>query len=147
MDTWLIVILGVLGGLVGASVLALWLFWSRRRVARDLLERIGALPWRARTQLAGELFRDPRVPLALRLAMPLLVIYLLLPLDLIPDFIPIIGQVDDLIVIALVAGLLLRALPVDVIGEHISELEAEYGEFIEAEGSTPPSKTLGPGRA
>jgi uncharacterized membrane protein YkvA (DUF1232 family) len=56
--------------------------------------------------LVRRLLRDPRVPRARKLALGLLVAYLLFPLDLIPDFLPVIGQLDD----ALVAGLALRGL-------------------------------------
>jgi uncharacterized membrane protein YkvA (DUF1232 family) len=145
MNEWLIGLTIVAVFLLAIGLTAIWLFWSRRRRARELMERIGALPWRAKTQLAGELFRDPRVPVAVRIAMPLLVLYLVLPIDLIPDFIPVIGQVDDLILIVLVAGLLLRAVPMDVVWGHIEELELAYGDFIEGEARQPADRFLGPG--
>jgi uncharacterized membrane protein YkvA (DUF1232 family) len=56
--------------------------------------------------LVRRLLGDPRVPRARKLALGLLVVYLAFPLDLIPDFLPVIGQLDD----ALVAGLVLRGL-------------------------------------
>jgi uncharacterized membrane protein YkvA (DUF1232 family) len=145
MNEWLIGLTVVVLVLLAMGLTAIWLFWSRRRRARELMERIGALPWRAKTQLAGELFRDPRVPLAVRIAMPLLVLYLVLPIDLIPDIIPVIGQIDDLILIVLVAGLLLRAVPMDVVWGHIDDLELAYGDVIEGEARSPAERFLGPG--
>ena len=71
--------------------------------------------------------------------------YLVLPIDLIPDFIPVIGQIDDLILIVLVAGLLLRALPVEVVGEHIERIEAEQSDVIDGEARAAATEYLGPG--
>lgn len=56
--------------------------------------------------LIRRLLRDPRVPRLRKLSLGLLVAYLACPIDLIPDFLPVIGQLDD----ALVAGLVLRGL-------------------------------------
>jgi uncharacterized membrane protein YkvA (DUF1232 family) len=56
--------------------------------------------------LVRRLLGDPRVPRTRKLALGLLVAYLVFPLDLIPDFLPVIGQLDD----AVVAGLVLRGL-------------------------------------
>ncbi len=53
-------------------------------------------------RLAWKLFRDPRVSKATKVLIPgIAVAYLLLPIDVIPDFIPVIGQLDDLAIIAL----------------------------------------------
>jgi uncharacterized membrane protein YkvA (DUF1232 family) len=137
MEALLFALLCTLAVLLAIAAIVLWLIYSRRRIAMELMRQIGALPWRGKAQLAGALFKDPRVPLLLRVAMPLLVAYLVLPLDLIPDIIPIIGQIDDLIVIIFVAGLFLRAMPVEVIREHIAEVEAEYTDVIEGEVRPP----------
>jgi uncharacterized membrane protein YkvA (DUF1232 family) len=56
--------------------------------------------------LVRRLLRDPRVPRARKLALALLVAYLACPIDLIPDFLPVVGQLDD----ALIAGWVLRGL-------------------------------------
>jgi uncharacterized membrane protein YkvA (DUF1232 family) len=52
--------------------------------------------------LVTRLARDPRVPLRRKLLLLGLVGYLALPFDLVPDFIPIAGQLDDAIIVALV---------------------------------------------
>jgi uncharacterized membrane protein YkvA (DUF1232 family) len=53
-------------------------------------------------RLAWKLFRDPRVSRATKFLIPgIAVAYLLLPIDILPDFIPVLGQLDDLAVIAL----------------------------------------------
>jgi uncharacterized membrane protein YkvA (DUF1232 family) len=52
--------------------------------------------------LVARLARDPRVPRRRKLLLLAVVGYLALPLDLVPDFIPVAGQLDDAIVVALV---------------------------------------------
>ena len=57
-------------------------------------------------RLLGRLARDPDLPRGVRLRLWLLGIYLLSPLDLVPDFLPVVGQLDD----ALLAGWALRSV-------------------------------------
>jgi uncharacterized membrane protein YkvA (DUF1232 family) len=68
--------------------------------------------------LGRRLLRDPRVPRLRKVALALLVVYLACPIDLIPDFIPVIGYLDD----ALIAGWALRGLirgaGAEVLREH-----------------------------
>ena len=53
-------------------------------------------------RLAYKLFRDPRVSKMTKYAIPgVVAAYLLLPIDLLPDFVPVLGQLDDLAIIAL----------------------------------------------
>ncbi len=53
-------------------------------------------------RLAWKLLRDPRVSKATKILIPgLAAAYLLLPIDILPDFIPVLGQLDDLAIIAL----------------------------------------------
>jgi uncharacterized membrane protein YkvA (DUF1232 family) len=44
--------------------------------------------------------RDPRVPRHVKATLGLVVLYLLMPFDLVPDFIPVAGQIDDAILVA-----------------------------------------------
>lgn len=59
--------------------------------------------------------RDPRTPLAVRLLALLVAAYALSPIDLIPDFIPVIGYLDDLLIVPLGLALVVRLTPPDVI--------------------------------
>ena len=61
--------------------------------------------------------RDPRTPLAAKLIAGLVVAYALSPIDLIPDFIPILGYLDDLILVPLGIALCLRLIPPPVLAE------------------------------
>jgi uncharacterized membrane protein YkvA (DUF1232 family) len=62
--------------------------------------------------------RDPRVPWYARVLGALIVAYALSPIDLIPDFIPVIGYLDDLVLVPLGLMLMLRLIPADVLAEH-----------------------------
>jgi len=55
--------------------------------------------------------RDPRTPMAARIIAALVVAYALSPIDLIPDFVPVLGYLDDLIIVPLGLALVLRLIP------------------------------------
>lgn len=62
--------------------------------------------------------RDKRTPTLARLLALLVAAYALSPIDLIPDFIPILGYVDDVILIPLSVWLVLRLIPAELIAEQ-----------------------------
>ena len=68
--------------------------------------------------LFRRLLADPRVPRGPKLALAASIAYLALPFDLIPDFIPVAGQLDDAIVVVLVLRLLLRGGGALLLREH-----------------------------
>ena len=73
-------------------------------------------------------YKDPRMPWYARLSAALVVGYAFSPIDLIPDFIPVLGYLDDLILVPLGAALVLRMIPPDVLAESrdkASELMSE----------------------
>lgn len=59
--------------------------------------------------------RDPRTPLLVRLLALMVAAYALSPIDLIPDFIPVIGYLDDLLLLPLGLWLVVRLTPPEVI--------------------------------
>lgn len=59
--------------------------------------------------------RDPRTPLHVRLLALLVAAYALSPIDLIPDFIPVIGYLDDLVLIPLGVALVVKLTPPEII--------------------------------
>ena len=61
--------------------------------------------------------RDPRTPWLAKAVIAGVVAYALSPVDLIPDFIPVIGYIDDLILIPLGVALAIRLTPVEIIEE------------------------------
>jgi uncharacterized membrane protein YkvA (DUF1232 family) len=62
-------------------------------------------------------YRDPRVPWYARLFIICVVAYAFSPLDLIPDFVPILGYLDDLLLLPLGIALAIRLIPPDVLAE------------------------------
>jgi uncharacterized membrane protein YkvA (DUF1232 family) len=68
--------------------------------------------------LVKRLLADPRVPRSRKVLLVLLVGYLALPFDLVPDFIPVVGQLDDAIIAGLVLRIVLRGAGPDLIVEH-----------------------------
>ena len=66
----------------------------------------------------ARLARDPRVPRRRRLVLLPLAGYLALPFDLIPDFIPVLGLLDDALVVALALRVLLRGGGAGLLAEH-----------------------------
>ena len=102
-----------------------WFHWRRSpEEDRRLVKRITRLPLRAKLGLARAMFRDRRIPLAVRAIPPALVLYLAMPIDIVPDFIPVLGQLDDIIVVIVGVGLLFRFTERAIIEEHVSALEA-----------------------
>ncbi|BDI29612.1 hypothetical protein CCAX7_16630 [Capsulimonas corticalis] len=69
-------------------------------------------------KLAARLLRDPRVPRSRKAGLALLAGYLASPIDLIPDFIPVLGVADDLILAALTLTWVVKAVPAEIVREH-----------------------------
>lgn len=62
-------------------------------------------------------YRDPRTPWHARVVSAVVVGYALSPIDLIPDFIPVLGYLDDLILIPLGIALSVKLIPAEVMAE------------------------------
>ncbi len=82
------------------------------RMARMVVK----LPTYAR--MVWGLVRDPRTPIGLKGMLLAALAYVVMPVDLIPDVIPILGQADDLTVLLLVLDLFIQNAPADVRAEH-----------------------------
>ncbi|WP_243857619.1 YkvA family protein [Sphingomonas leidyi] len=86
-----------------------------------------SLAHRIRTEAHAIWFavRDPRTPLLAKLVGVLVAAYALSPIDLIPDFIPVLGLVDDAIVIPLGVWLFEKLIPPALFAEHRARAEIE----------------------
>ena len=119
MPEWLVVTLAVVAGLVVvwlALLLALWV--QARRAGRSV-------EWRQVVRLVGDvvvllkrLVVDSEVPRGTRWWLAGLLLYLLLPIDLVPDFIPVLGYADDAIIVAIALRYAIRTAGRAAIERH-----------------------------
>jgi uncharacterized membrane protein YkvA (DUF1232 family) len=105
---------------IAAVVVAVWLvlilglvLLGRRVLARELATLVPNL-----TRLFAGLMRDPRVPLRAKLVLGATALYLASPIDLVPDFIPIAGSLDDAIVAAFALRYVVGASSPEIVAEH-----------------------------
>ena len=113
------VVAGMAGGLVVlwlVLVVVLYAAGRRRGGAARLAEALRLLPDVLR--LLRRLAADPGVPRGVRLRLAGAVLYLAFPLDVVPDFIPVAGYADDVIVVALVLRSVARAAGVEAIDRN-----------------------------
>lgn len=119
MPEWVIAVLGVVGGLVLVWIALIGVLWWHQR-------RTGAsIDWRAVGRLVPDVIRlvrrlatDDTVPRATRWWLLGLIAYLLMPIDLVPDFIPVLGFADDAVVVAIVLRFAIRHAGRDAIERH-----------------------------
>lgn len=110
----LTVLVRVVAGLV--LVVDLWLLLAAlaRRLPPGLAREVaGFLPNCA--VLLRRLWRDPQVPRRARLVLALAALWVLSPVDLVPEFLPVIGPLDDAVVVVLALRYALRTVPRPVV--------------------------------
>lgn len=113
------VVLVVVGGLVVLWLLAvgaLWLAARRQSRRAELREMVRLVPDVVR--LVTRLARDPSLPRGVRVRLGLLLGYLALPIDLVPDVVPVVGYADDVVVVALVLRSVVRRAGPDAVERH-----------------------------
>jgi len=86
---------------------------SRQEILREAVLLVPNL-----AKLLFRLLKDRRVPLRRRLAMGAVGLYVASPIDLIPDAIPVVGGVDDLLLLAFAVDYLIDATPEEVVAEY-----------------------------
>ena len=104
---------------VGAGVVATsWLVLgvAARRLPPGVLKDV-ADALAACVATARRLRRDPRVPRSARWAVGLAAVWVASPIDLVPEFVPVIGLLDDVIVVALLLRFAARRVPAGVLRE------------------------------
>jgi uncharacterized membrane protein YkvA (DUF1232 family) len=98
---------------VWIGLIVLLIALGRRALARELATLVPNL-----TRLFAGLMRDPRVPLRAKVVLGATALYLAMPIDLIPDFVPIAGSLDDAIVAAFALRFVVRASSPEIMAEH-----------------------------
>lgn len=124
---------------VGLSLVAYTMLRATVRGRRFL-----GLPLRAKLRFGRLLLTDRETPLIARVLLMLLVVYLALPFDLIPDFIPVAGQLDDFLIVVLAVSALLLLIPRERFTWALDEADAGQ-PFRDAGGNVPASERA-PGR-
>ena len=71
------------------------------------------------------LSRDGRTPIATKVFPWAALLYLLLPVDFVPDFLPFLGQLDDIGIIVLLISIALKVIPKDLWTEHETKVERQ----------------------
>jgi uncharacterized membrane protein YkvA (DUF1232 family) len=100
----------------GASRIHFMAFETSKEITRSLKREV---------VVYQRVLRDERTPVVAKLFLGLAIGYLLMPFDLIPDFIPVIGHLDDAVVIPALVFVALRFIPREIITEHREQITRE----------------------
>jgi uncharacterized membrane protein YkvA (DUF1232 family) len=113
------VLTGVLLGVLlvyGLVLLLLWRYVRAHPETVSMRDAVRMLPDLVR--LLRRLAADPTLPRGVRLRLVCLLVYLALPIDLVPDVVPVLGYADDAVVVALVLRSVVRRAGPDAVRRH-----------------------------
>ena len=114
MGIWQWIVVGAAAALAAYALFVLWLVAAgRKEVARALATLVPDF-----VVLFRRLLTDPRVSRRRKLALAALIPYLAMPFDLVPDFVPVAGYLDDAVIVAFVLRHVLRGSGPQLIEEH-----------------------------
>ena len=108
---------------------------GRRTGARDLAAFVPDC-----ATLFKRLLGDRRVPRRAKVALALLLLYLLTPFDLVPDFVPVVGQLDDAILVAVVVAYVARSAGRELVEELWPGSERGLRVVLALVSSKPPTR-------
>lgn len=121
--TWLVLLVALVIGRPRGPLLA-----ESLRLLPDLL------------RLLKRVVADPSQPRGVRIRVGLLVAYLALPIDLVPDFIPVLGYADDAIVVVLVLRSVVRRVGIDELRRHWPGTEDGFVALSRLAGLSGPAR-------
>jgi uncharacterized membrane protein YkvA (DUF1232 family) len=107
-----LIAIGIAAAIWVVAIAALW-FFGRKVAAAQLARAIPDL-----VALSRGLLGDPRVPVGSKVLLGGALVWLLSPIDLVPEFIPVLGPLDDVIVVGLVLRHLVRRAGPEVVQDH-----------------------------
>ncbi|MEV5754036.1 DUF1232 domain-containing protein [Actinoallomurus sp. NPDC052308] len=133
------IVIAVVAGLAAlwlVVISALWITKGRfdLTVLREALRMLPDL-----IRLLKRLAADPTLPRGVRIRLWLLLAYLLLPIDLVPDFIPIIGYADDAIIVVLALRSVIRHAGPEAVEHHWPGGGDGLTAILRLAGATPPA--------
>ena len=126
------ILLGLALGLAVAWLALVLLLVRARPAGGALAEATRLLPDALR--LLRDLARDPSLPRGVRVRLVLLLVYLACPIDLVPDFLPVIGLADDVILAVLVLRSVLRRAGPEAVRRHWRGTPAGLEAILRAAG-------------
>jgi len=113
---WWQILLGAGSGLLVLWLVLLFVLWRAAPDQARLRDALRLLPDLIR--LLRRLAADRSLPRGVRIRLALLLAYLAMPIDLVPDFIPVLGYADDAIIVALVLRSTNRSAGPDALAKH-----------------------------
>ena len=114
MGVWQGILIGLGAALLAYALFLVWLIVAGRK--EEARAFVGLVP--DFVVLFRRLLSDRRVPRRRKLVLAALIPYLAMPLDLVPDFIPVAGYLDDAVIVAFVLRHVLRGSGPELIEEH-----------------------------
>ena len=111
MPAWLVAIVVVVA--IYVLVIVALIVTGRHVAAKELALLVPNL-----VLLFKDLLRDPAVPRGPKIALAIGVVWLISPIDLLPEFVPVLGPLDDAVVAALVLRYLVKRAGIDVVRRH-----------------------------
>lgn len=132
---WKDVLIGLAGALVVswlALVVALLLVRPKGNILREALRILPDL-----IRLLKNLATDRTQPKAVRIRLGLLMAYLAFPIDLIPDFIPVLGYADDAIIMVAILRSVVRRVGLDQVQAHWPGTDDGFNALCKATGLAP----------
>ena len=110
------IIIAVVAGLILLWVALVVVLWVTKPDDASITDALRLLPDVVR--LVARLSRAPEVPRRVRVALLALLAYLASPIDLVPDFVPVLGYADDAVVVALTLRWVARHAGMDALQRH-----------------------------
>ncbi|GAA5167006.1 DUF1232 domain-containing protein [Pseudonocardia eucalypti] len=141
---WLDTLIGVTAAVLVAWLALIVALMIVRPHDRLLSEAVRLLPDVLR--LVRRLATDPAMPTGVRVRLWLLLAYLAVPFDLVPDFIPILGYADDAIIITAVLRSVIRRAGLRAVQAHWPGTDSGFTALTRLTGLTPPTDNPPPTR-
>jgi uncharacterized membrane protein YkvA (DUF1232 family) len=133
MNVWWWLLVSLLAATATYVAFIIWLVVAGRTAAARAL--VSLVP--DCVGLFRDLLNDPRLPRRHKLTLLGVIAYLALPVDLVPDFIPVAGYLDDAIIVALVLRHVLRGAGTELIEEHWKGPPESLALILRLAGHTP----------
>jgi uncharacterized membrane protein YkvA (DUF1232 family) len=116
VHSWWQTLIGVAAALLVVWLTLILLLW--RAKPDDMSVRAAARLLPDTLRLVRRLGTDRSLPITVRLLIWILIGYLLLPIDVIPDFVPVLGYADDVVAVMLVLRLVVRRAGPEALARH-----------------------------